>query len=63
MMPRKEKYVVDETGKKTDVLIPVREYEALMSDLHDLAVVAERRSEGDISLQELKKKLHEDGLL
>jgi len=63
MVPRKEKYVVDETGKKTDVLIPVKEYEELMADLHDLAVVAERRDEEGISLQELKKNLREDGLL
>ena len=30
---------------------------------HDLAVVAERRDEEPISLEEMKRRLHEDGLL
>jgi len=34
-----------------------------MEDLHDLAVVAERRDEESISLQELKRRLKKDGLL
>jgi len=34
-----------------------------MEDLHDLAVVAERRSEDPISLEEMKRRLEEDGIL
>jgi len=30
-------------GKKTAAILPIKKYEELMEDLHDLAVVAERR--------------------
>lgn len=56
-------YLVDESGHKTAVVIPVEEYEELMEDLHDLAVIAERRDEPAVSLDELKKRLKADGLL
>jgi hypothetical protein len=42
--------------------MPLKEYERLMEDLHDLAVVAERRDEEAISLDEMKRRLREDGL-
>jgi hypothetical protein len=34
-----------------------------MEDLHDLAVVAERRSEKAVSLAQLKRRLRDDGVL
>lgn len=58
-----EQYVVDEKGQKTAVIIPVEEYEELLEDIHDLAIIAERRDEPTISFEELKKKLEKDGLL
>jgi len=42
---KKEKYIVDEQGKKTAAILPIKKHEELMEDLHDLAVVAERRDE------------------
>jgi len=39
------------------VVIPVKEYRRLLEDLHDLALVAERRPEPTISLDELKRRL------
>jgi len=59
----REHYIVDENGRKTAVVIPVKEYERLLEDLHDLAVVAERREEPTISLDELKRRLRADGLI
>ena len=56
-------FLTDKSGKKTAVVIPVEEYEELLEDLHDLAVIAERRSEPAISFDELKKRLKADGLL
>lgn len=53
-MPAAEQYVVDENGNKVAVILPIREYEDLREDLHDLAMAAERRDEGTISLAELK---------
>jgi len=58
-----EQYIVDENGKKTAVVLPVDEYEELLEDLHDLAIIAERRDESTITFEELKKRLEKDGLL
>ena len=52
-----EQYVVDEKGQKTAVIIPVEEYEELLEDIHDLAIIAERRDEPTITFEELKAKL------
>lgn len=57
------RYLIDENGKKTAVVIPAEEYEELLEDLHDLAVIAERRDEPTIRFDELKKRLKADGLL
>lgn len=56
-------YLVDERGQKTTVVIPVEEYEELLEDLHDPAIIAERRDEPTIPFSELKKRLKADGLL
>ena len=58
-----EQYVVDAEGRKLAVVLSLEQYEKLMEDLHDLAVVAERRDEETISLQELRRRLKKDGLL
>jgi len=52
-----EQYVVDEDGNKVAVILPFKEYQHLKEDLHDLAIVAERRDEGTMSLAELKKRV------
>jgi PHD/YefM family antitoxin component YafN of YafNO toxin-antitoxin module len=58
-----EQFVVDPKGKKAGVILPLREYQKLQEDLHDLAVVAERRSEKPISAEAMKRRLKKDGLL
>lgn len=59
----KAQYLVDEKGQKTAVVLPVEEYEELLEDLHDLAVIAERKDESTTSFDELKKRLQADGRL
>jgi hypothetical protein len=56
-------YVIDEKGKKTGVILSLKQYQKLLEDLHDLAVVAERKNEKPITLEELKRRLKRDGLL
>ena len=56
-------FVVDESGKKTAVILPVEEYDELLEDIHDLVVIAERKDEPVISFDELKKRLKADGLI
>lgn len=43
----RNRFIVDEKGTRVSVVLPVDEYEELLEDLHDLAVVAERRHEPD----------------
>jgi PHD/YefM family antitoxin component YafN of YafNO toxin-antitoxin module len=57
-----EQYVVDSNGKKTAVILSLKRYRELMEDLHDLAMVAERRKERAISLEEMRRRLKKDGL-
>ena len=58
-----KQYIVDDKGKKTAVVLSLKEYEELIEDIHDLAVIAERRNEPTISFDELKKRLKTDGLI
>jgi PHD/YefM family antitoxin component YafN of YafNO toxin-antitoxin module len=62
-MAAQEQFVVDTSGRKTGVILSLKRYQELMEDLHDLAVVAERRAERPISLQEMKRRLKKDGIL
>ena len=63
MSRRREQFVTDARGRRTAVILPLQRYQQLLEDLHDLAVVAERRDEEPVSLEELKRRLKEDGLL
>jgi len=55
-------FLTDETGQKTAVVLPLADYEKLIEDLEDLAVVAERREEPTVSPEQLKAELTLDGL-
>ncbi|HLO18726.1 MAG TPA: hypothetical protein VK206_28100 [Anaerolineales bacterium] len=56
-------YVTDETGKKTAVILPIEEFEELLEDIEDLAVLLERRDEPTIPFDEVIAKLKQDGIL
>jgi hypothetical protein len=51
------RYIVDREGKKTGAILAVAQYEKLLQDLHDLAVVAERRREEPISFEKTRRRL------
>lgn len=59
----KANFIVDEKGTKKAVILTLEEYEELLEDIYDLAVVAERRDEPTINLEELKKRLKADGFI
>lgn len=63
MITSNAQFVVDAKGKKGGVLLSVKHYQKLMVDLHDLAVIAERRNEKPVSLLEMKRRLQKDGIL
>jgi hypothetical protein len=50
-------YVTSASGRKKAVILSIREYNRLLEDLHDLAVVAERREESPVTLAEMKQRL------
>lgn len=62
-MAAQEQFVVDTNGRKTGIILSLKRYQELMEDLHDLAVVAERRAERPIRLEEMKRRLRKDGVL
>ena len=59
-MAAKRSYVVDENGNRTAVMLPIEEYEELLEDLQDLAVIAQRRDEPteplDMVVEQLEAK-------
>jgi prevent-host-death family protein len=58
----KANYVV-KNGKRTAVIVPIEEYEELLQDLDDLAVIARRKNEPTIPLAEIKRRLKSNGAI
>ena len=56
-------FIVDDAGIKKAIILPMEDYEELLEDIHDLAVIAERKDEPTISFEDLKKRLKADGLI
>jgi hypothetical protein len=56
-------FIIDESGMKTAVILPVEQYEDLLEDIHDLAAIAERKDEPSINYDDLMKRLKADGLI
>lgn len=56
-------YVTDKKGKKTAVILPIEEFEELLEDIADMAVLLERRDEPTIPFDKVVAKLKKDGIL
>ena len=56
-------YITDAEGRKKSVILSIEEYERLMEDIEDLAVLAERREEPTIPHEELVADLKRNGYL
>ncbi len=62
-MPREKiRFLVDETGRKNSVALPIKDYQALVEDLADMAVIAERHGDPTQSLDLVRKNLEEKWL-
>jgi len=57
MESKNKQFVVTENGQKTGILLSLEEYESLIEDLHDMAIIAERKDEPSEPLSEVKEKL------
>ena len=53
----KKRYLTDEKGRKTAVILPIKEYEELLEDLEDLAIIAERKDEPTEPLEAVTERL------
>jgi hypothetical protein len=51
-------YLTDANGNKTHVLLTLEEYEGLLEEAWHHTIIAERRGEETMSLDDLKKELH-----
>lgn len=56
-------FVTDPEGRKKAVIIPIKEYEELLEDLNDLALLAERRDEPTIPHTVVMEDLKRNGYL
>ena len=57
MAQARKRFVVDENGRKESVLLPIGEYEDLLEDLEDLALMVERKDEATEPLEDVAKRL------
>jgi len=56
-------FITDSNGKKKAVILSIAQYEELMEDLQDLAVMAERREEPTIPHTDVVAELKRNGYL
>ena len=62
-MPREKiRFLVDEKGRKKSVVLPIKDYQALVEDFFDMAVIAERNGDPTQSLDLVRKNLEEKWL-
>ena len=52
---KKIRYIYDDRGNKTDVVIPINKHESLLADLQS---IEDRRHEKSIPLEEAKKRFY-----
>ncbi|MDH5721584.1 MAG: hypothetical protein OEZ13_13335 [Spirochaetia bacterium] len=56
-------YITDDEGKKKSVILNIKDFEELIEDIEDLAIIAERKNEPTISHDTVIKDLKNNGLL
>ena len=59
----KVRYITDEKGNKKEIILSLQDFEELMEDYTDLAIVAERKNEDTIPHNTVLEELKKDGLL
>jgi PHD/YefM family antitoxin component YafN of YafNO toxin-antitoxin module len=63
MATAREEYIVDSKGRKKAIILPIKKYEKLMEDLYDLGLMDACRDEPSTPLEEVERRLREDGIL
>ena len=57
------RFIINETGDKESVILSMADYSALIEEIEDLAVIAERKTEKSFSHSEVIAELTSDGYL
>ena len=57
------RFVTNRKGKKTEVIMKVKDFEELLEDFNDMSIVAERRDEETISHKDLVKDLKRNDII
>jgi len=63
VMPRSVRYVTDEQGERTAVILPIEEYEDLLEDLHVTHAADETQPEPRIPWTQVRAELISEGKL
>jgi len=53
-------FLKDRRGRRTHAVVPIKEYEELLDDLHDLATAHSRLNEEDIPMEEAFQRLEQN---
>ena len=56
-------YITNDNGEKMSVVLSMQEFENILEDFEDLAIVAERKDEKSTSHQDILKELKQDGII
>ena len=59
----KPQFLTDAKGNKTSVLLSYSDFQELLEDIEDLAVMAEQQSEATVSHADVLSELKDDGLI
>ena len=57
------RYITDEKGQKTDLVISLKEHSEIVEDLLDALLVEERKGEETIPFDDFLKQIKAEGLL
>lgn len=57
------RYITDESGQKTDLIINLKEHSQIVEDLLDALIVEERKNESTIPFDEFVNQLKSEGML
>ena len=56
-------YITNEKGEKVSVVLSMQEFDAILEDIEDLAVIADRKEETTTAHDKFLEELRADGLL
>jgi hypothetical protein len=59
----KPRYITDESGKKTEIVLSLEVFNQLIEDIEDLQAIAERKDEESVPHEEFLAELKSNGLL